>query len=96
MAGTALGAFFHGGLWWTVREGLVAGRSVLWFIASLAIRSSVVVAGICLVSGGRWERVLACLLGFTLSRGIAVRWVRRSRGPGMLSGKEAGGAPQPR
>jgi F1F0 ATPase subunit 2 len=95
LAGLALGAFYCGGLWWTVRRGLIASQPILWFFGSMAIRSSLVVAGIYFASGGRWDRILACLLGFTLARGVAVRLARWT-GAGTVPGEEAGHAPQSR
>ncbi|MBE0660323.1 MAG: ATP synthase subunit I [Bryobacteraceae bacterium] len=72
-AGVLLGLFFFGGLWWTVRRGLASKRPALWFIGSLLLRTSIVVAGIYLVSGGRWDGLLACLAGFFSARLIVTR-----------------------
>jgi len=72
-AGTLLGVFFFGGLWWTVRRGLAAKRPALWFLGSLLLRTAIVLAGIYLVSGGRWDGLLACLAGFVVARFIVTR-----------------------
>jgi F1F0 ATPase subunit 2 len=37
-AGVLLGAFFFGGLWWTVRRGLSSKRPAFWFLGSLLLR----------------------------------------------------------
>ena len=71
VAGLSLGAFFFGGLWWTVRRGLSSRRPALWFLGSLLVRASIALAGFYVVSGGYWERLLACLLGFVIARQIA-------------------------
>ena len=92
-AGVLLGVFFFGGLWWTVRRGLSSKRPALWFIGSLLLRTSIVLAGIYLVSGGHWDLMLACLLGFVIARFI----VTRLAGPPVEHhdpvAKEAGHAP---
>ena len=92
-AGVLLGAFFFGGLWWTVRKGMSAKRPALWFFGSLLLRTGIVVAGFYLVGDGHWQRLLACLLGFVIARFI----VTRLAGPPVehydAPAKEAGHAP---
>ncbi len=72
-AGILLGVFFFGGLWWTVRRGLASKRPALWFLGSLLLRTAIVLTGIYLVSGGRWDGLLACLAGFVIARFIVTR-----------------------
>ena len=45
-AGLLLGAFFFGGLWWTVRRGVSSPRPALWFFGSMLLRMSVDPVGI--------------------------------------------------
>lgn len=74
--GVVLGAIFYGGLWWTVRKGLSSSRPALWFLGSLLGRTSVVLLGVYLVSGGDWKRLVASLLGFVTAHaavGLLVR-----------------------
>ena len=73
-AGLILGAFFFGGLWWTVRMGVASKRPVLWFLGSLLLRTAIVVAGFYLLGDGHWQRLLACLCGFVVARFI-VTWL---------------------
>lgn len=68
LAGCLLGTLFFGGLWWTVRKGLSSKRPALWFFGSLLVRTVIVLAGFYLITVGRWERLLACLLGFVIAR----------------------------
>jgi F1F0 ATPase subunit 2 len=75
--GLLLGAIFFGGLWWTIRKGLSSNRSALWFLGSLLLRTSVALAGFYVVAGGHWERLLACVLGFVMSR-LFVTWLTRT------------------
>ena len=74
--GLLLGAMFFGGLWWTIRKGVSSGRPALWFLGSLLLRICIVLAGFYFVSGGVWERLLTCLLGFVIARLLVMRLVR--------------------
>ncbi len=74
--GVLLGAIFFGGLWWTVRKGVSSKRPTLWFLGSLLARASIVLVGFYFVSGGHWERLLACLLGFIITRFIMILRLR--------------------
>lgn len=67
-AGVLLGAFFFGGLWWTVRRGVSFERPALWFFGSLLLRMSITLTGFYFVGQQYWERWLLCLLGFVLTR----------------------------
>lgn len=85
--GVLLGAIFFGGLWWTVRKGASSEQPALWFFCSLVLRTSVTLAGFYFVSGGRWERLLTCLLGFVVAS-VLVTTVTRPTGE-----RETGDAP---
>jgi F1F0 ATPase subunit 2 len=74
--GVLLGAMFFGGLWWTVQKGVSSKRPALWFFGSLLLRMSIALAGFYFVSGGHWDRLLACLLGFVIARFIVTRLTR--------------------
>ena len=78
-AGLLLGAFFFGGLWWTVRKGVSSQQPALWFFGSLLLRMSVALAGFYFVGREDWERWLLCLLGFVLAR-LVVTWLTRPPG----------------
>ena len=73
VTGVLLGVMFFGGLWWTVRKGFSSKQPALWFFGSLLLRMSIALAGFYFVSGGHWERLLACLLGFVMARLIVTR-----------------------
>ena len=78
LAGTFLGAFFFGGLWWTVQKGVTSERPELWFLASLLLRTSLVMAGFYLAAQGHWSRLALCLLGFLIARVVVVRRLTRT------------------
>jgi F1F0 ATPase subunit 2 len=77
VAGLLLGAFFFGGLWWTVRKGASSPRPAFWFFGSFVLRTTLVLAGFYLVGRAHWQPLLACLLGFVVAR-PAVTWLTRS------------------
>ena len=77
--GVLLGAIFFGGLWWTVHKGVSSQWPALWFFGSLLLRMSVALAGFYFVSGGQWERLLLCLVGFVMAR-LVVTWLTRLSG----------------
>ena len=77
-AGLLLGAFFFGGLWWTVIRGVSSQRPALWFFGSMLLRMSITLAGFYCVGRENWDRWLLCLLGFVLAR-LVVKW--RTRPP---------------
>ena len=75
-AGLGLGLIFFGGLWLTVRWLPKARWPALLFLASLLGRTAVTMVGLYLVMGGRWQRLLAAVIGFTLMRFVLVYWLR--------------------
>ena len=75
-AGLLLGAFFFGGLWWTVIGGVSSQRPALWFFGSMPLRMSITLMGFYFVGGENWKRWLLCLLGFVLAR-LGVKWLTR-------------------
>ena len=89
-AGVVLGVIFFGGLWWTVLRGLTSPTPALWFFGSLLLRTGTAVAGFIFVTGGHWERALACLFGFFVAR-LAVTHFTAQK-PARLKG-ETGHAP---
>ena len=76
VAGLSLGAIFFGGLFLTVRRGVSSPWAALWFFGSLMARMSIALAGFYLVSDGRWERLVLCLLGFVVARLVVTRLTR--------------------
>ena len=76
--GALLGAFFFGGLWWTVQKAVTSERPALWFLGSLLLRTGVILAGFYLVSQNHWSRLVMCLLGFLIARVVVVKRLSRS------------------
>jgi F1F0 ATPase subunit 2 len=92
-AGFLLGAFFFGGLWWTVRKGVSSKLPALWFLGSLLLRMSLVLVGFYFVGRGDWHRLVACLLGFVIARFWVFRLTRTPVKNRFVTTKEASHAP---
>jgi F1F0 ATPase subunit 2 len=76
LCGALLGAFFYGGLWWTVRRLTTSRRPALAVFTSMLLRMGVALGGLYIVGRNDWVRLLSCLLGFLLAR-VAVTWFTR-------------------
>lgn len=79
-AGLALGLFYFGGLWLTVRRLPGARRPTLLFVASFVGRTALTLLGFYLIMDGSWDRMLACLLGVIIARQVLVFRLRPDRG----------------
>jgi F1F0 ATPase subunit 2 len=80
LAGCVLGAIFFGGLWWTLRLGLLSTWPAIWFLASYVLRTAISLAGFYLIGHNDWRRLLACLSGFVVAR-VLVTWLTRAPVP---------------
>ncbi|HUX83032.1 MAG TPA: ATP synthase subunit I [Halothiobacillus sp.] len=92
VSGILLGAFFFGGLWWTVRQAISSKHPELWFFGSLLLRTSLVILGFYFILGDDWRKLLAGLLGFVAVRLIALRLTRKAEQAAQIT-REAGHAP---
>lgn len=78
LAGLILGTFYFGTLWLTVSAmGRVRSPGLL-FVTSFFGRTAVALIGFWLIMAGRWERAVACLLGFLLARLVVTTCLRPS------------------
>ena len=84
IVGVLLGAIFFGGLWWTVRQGVLSKQPVLWFFSSLLLRMCIVLLGFYFIFGDDWQRLLAGLFGLIIARIIVTRLTRVVDQPGQL------------
>lgn len=87
--GVLLGVFFFVGLWFTVRKLESFQPAALLFLASMLLRTSIVLLGFYFILGDSWQRLLAGLLGFTLARIIILRLTRRLEQSSQLMAKGA-------
>ncbi len=70
LAGILLGAFFFGGLWWTVQKMVATDRPYLLSVSSFVIRTAVVMGAFYLLLNADWTYMLAALAGFLVARTI--------------------------
>jgi len=90
ICGLPLGVFYFGGLWWTICRAVASNSPAVWFLASLLLRTIVVMAAFYWVSQGDWRRLLCCLLGFLVARSAIQRLRSRPKGTiASLPGKAA-------
>lgn len=68
LAGMALGLFFFGGLWWTLKRITVVRNPGLLVSLSLLLRSVLTMAGLYLVFDTQLERLLAAVVGMLIVR----------------------------
>lgn len=68
LAGMALGLFFFGGLWWTLKRITVVRNPGLLVSVSLLLRSVLTMAGLYLVFDAQLERLLAAVVGMLIVR----------------------------
>jgi F1F0 ATPase subunit 2 len=79
MVGFLLGAFFFGGLWWTVQKGLTSQHPVLWFLGSNLLRTALAVVGFYFASRNDWRKFVLCLVGFIIARVAVTRLTRAAK-----------------
>ena len=70
LAGGLLGAFFFGGLGWTVQKITGSNRPYLITLASFLVRTAAVLAGFYLLLLCGWAYLLFALAGFIIVRTI--------------------------
>jgi len=79
LAGILIGAFFFGGLWWTVQKSLTSNNPVLWFFGSTLLRTAFAMTGFYFTARGDWRKLLVCLLGFVIARIVITRLTRTTK-----------------
>ena len=84
-AGLALGLFYFGGLWFTVRRVADSTRPGILMFCSFVGRLLLTLCGFYLVMDERWERLMACLCGFLVTRIMLTRIVRQSETASRVS-----------
>lgn len=89
IGGIALGIFFFGGLWLTVRMVAKAKAPAIWLIGSLLARFSITLLGFYFIGVDSWQRLLSCLVGFLGGRIIVFYVSRRWESRPAESKKEA-------
>jgi F1F0 ATPase subunit 2 len=77
--GALLGAFYFSSLWNTVKKVTDEGKQGMFLITGYFVRTAIVLAGFYMIMSGRWERIVAALIGFILMREIMKRFLGRQK-----------------
>lgn len=83
-AGIALGLFYFGGLWWTVRGLHRSARPGLLLVASFVVRLGLVAAALYFLVRDQWQAAPVFLVGFVATRSFLVRRWRSEPGEATL------------
>jgi F1F0 ATPase subunit 2 len=67
-AGLGVGAFFYGGLWWTVRRLPTMRHPAGWLLTSFVLRAGVSLVGLYLIMAGDFRRLGVAMVGMLLAR----------------------------
>jgi F1F0 ATPase subunit 2 len=73
-SGVLIGLMFFGGLWWTVHKAMSSRQPGLLFAGSMLLRTVLSLTAFYLIGSGSWQRLVACLIGFTLGRILVKRF----------------------
>jgi len=87
-AGMVLGLIYFYGLMYTVDKLSKSKNPGILVLVSYILRMAVLLAGLYYISGGRWERLTAAMVGFFIVRLIMLRYARTSEC--MLTQSEEG------
>jgi F1F0 ATPase subunit 2 len=79
LAGIALALFYFGGLWMTVQRLPTTRSPALLAFASFLVRMVVLLLALYLVIDGRFDRLVALLLSFFLTRQVLLFRLRPGR-----------------
>ncbi len=84
LAGLALGGFFFGGLWWTVRRLPDARHPATLALTSFLVRTVVTAGGLFVAADGRVGPLAAGLAALLAVRFVLVRRLGPAPGPDVL------------
>ncbi len=71
--GALLGAFYFGGLWWTISRLQTVRQPGLLFLVSFWLRTVLTVGSFLIATGGRWPLLFTALAAFLTVRLFTVR-----------------------
>lgn len=76
LIGAVLGAVYLAALWINVQQITRGRRPGALLAIGAAARITFLLGAFYLITGGNWQRLVACLVGFLLMRLIVTRWLR--------------------
>lgn len=75
LVGVLLGAFFYGGLWWTIARSITLAQPAWLILGSFLLRTLVTVAGFYIALQGGWPSLVAALITFLATRIVVTRLI---------------------
>jgi F1F0 ATPase subunit 2 len=75
LVGVLLGAFFYGGLWWTIVRSITSAQPALLILGSFLLRTVVTVVGFYIALQGGWPSLVAALITFLVTRIVVTRMI---------------------
>jgi F1F0 ATPase subunit 2 len=75
VAGVGIGTVYFVTLWLVVRRLDHLARPALWLAVTGILRLAVALGLFAVLAAGRWERLVAALVGFLAARVILTRWL---------------------
>ena len=76
IAGVAIGLFYFGGLWLTVKKAVRVKRSELLLIISFIVRAGLSLVLFFILMNGYWLNAVMLLVGFIISRTVLIGRIR--------------------
>lgn len=71
-----LSAVYFAALWLTIHRAAKLRRPYVWLGLSAMLRIGGLLAGFYVLMNGRWERLVACMVGFVVVRSLCVACVK--------------------
>lgn len=81
LSGVALGFFYFSGLYWTLRKLSTKESRVWWLALSFLTRASILAVILYLLADRDWQRLLLLAAGFTVSRFVWLRKIKKEANP---------------
>ena len=75
LIGVVLGAFFYGGLWWTIARFMTLAQPAWLILGSFLLRTLVTVAGLYIALQDGWPSLVAALITFLVARIVVTRLI---------------------
>jgi F1F0 ATPase subunit 2 len=75
LIGVLLGAFFYGGLWWTIARFMTLAQPAWLIFGSFLLRTLVAVTGFYIALRGGWPSLVAALITFLVTRIVVTRLI---------------------
>ena len=89
VTGVAVGLFYFGGLWFTIKRAASSQRPHLLMLGSLVLRALIAAGVIFLVGRAHWQMLVAVMACFLITRSVLVRRIGNPPMPTMSAPDDA-------